>query len=320
VNAHLGDPHGLPPSTGAPTLRFPASAAKFAYSPAHAAIGTVQPGEVFEVESVEGFASVFRAPSDFTPAAHAEATAGKWQVTGPIAVAGARAGDAVAVTIHAVEITTPGIVVFGSFAAEDPLAWWDDESACDAYEVRDGVVRFDEHTTLPVRPLVGCLATVPAEGEVHARLQGRYGGNVDCPAIGPGATVILPVAHDGAGLYFGDAKALMGDGEVVQPPEVGALITASARPLERPPALEWPRIETATELATLVSGAPLEWCARQAFRELLAWVESEYDLERRKAALLLAMVARCGIAQISNDELTASCTMPRSALAAYASA
>jgi len=278
----------------------------------------VQPGEVFEVESVEGFANVFRAPSDFSAEAHARATAGKWFVTGPIAVAGARAGGAVAVTIHAVEITTPGIVVYGSFSAEDPLAWWDDESACDAYEVRDGLVRFDERTSLPVRPLVGCLAATPAEGEVHARLQGRYGGNVDCTAIGPGATVTLPVAHDGAGLYFGDTKALMGDGEVVQPPEVGALITASARPLECPPTLEWPRVETAEELMTLVSGAPLEWCARQAYRELLAWVESEYEIPRRKAALLLAMVARCGIAQISNDELTASCTLPRAVLAAYA--
>jgi acetamidase/formamidase len=317
VNAHLGDPHGQAPSIGAPTVRFPGSAAKQAYSPAHAPIGTVQPGEVFEVESVEGFANVFRTPSDFSPEAHARATAGKWQVTGPIAVAGARAGGAVAVTIHAVAITTPGIVVYGAFTAEDPLAWWDDESACDAYEIREGAVRFDEGTVLPVRPLVGCIAAVPAEGEVHARLQGRYGGNVDCTAIGPGATVILPVAVDGAGLYFGDTKALMGDGEVVQPPEVGAVITASARPLERPPTLAWPRIETADELMTLVSGAPLEHCARQAYRELLAWVESEWAIGRQKAALLLAMVARCGIAQISNDELTATCALPRSALAGY---
>jgi acetamidase/formamidase len=69
---------------------------------------------------------------------------------------------------------------------------------------------------------------------------------------------------------------------------------------------------------TLVSGSPLERCARQAYRELLAWVETEWAIERRKAALLLAMVARCGIAQISNDELTATCAMPRAVLAGYA--
>jgi acetamidase/formamidase len=91
--------------------RFPASDAKYAYSPEHASIGTVQPGEVFQVESVEGWSGYFHSPSDFTPERHAEAEAHKWAVTGPISVEGARADGAVAVTVHAVEVVTPGIVV-----------------------------------------------------------------------------------------------------------------------------------------------------------------------------------------------------------------
>ena len=75
----------------------------------------------------------------------------------------------------------------------------------------------------------------------------RYGGNLDCRELRAGATLILPVAHDGAGLYFGDCKALMGDGEIVGPPEVRRSVTASAVPLERPLSLEWPRIETTEE-------------------------------------------------------------------------
>ena len=97
--------------------RFLARDAKFSYSPDHAAIGTVEPGETFEVESVEGFYNSFAAASDFTPERYAEAEKLKWAVTGPIAVAGARAGDAVAVTIHSVEVTTPGVVVYGSYTA-----------------------------------------------------------------------------------------------------------------------------------------------------------------------------------------------------------
>ena len=92
----------------------------------------------------------------------------------------------------------------------------------------DGSVRFDEHPTLPSRPLIGCLAVAPAEGELHAMLQGRYGGNLDCKDLVAGATLVLPFEHAGAGLYFGDCKALMGDGEIVGPPEVGALVTATA--------------------------------------------------------------------------------------------
>jgi amidase len=298
--------------------RFLASDAKYSYSPEHASIGTVQPGERFEVESVEGFSGYFSAASDFTPEVYALAEAQKWAVTGPISVAGAKAHEAVAVTIHAVDVVTPGVVVYGGYTADDPLAWWDDESACELYPVQDGVLRFDDRTSLPTRPLIGCLAVAPADGEVHAKLQGRYGGNLDCRELRAGATLILPVAHDGGGLYFGDCKALMSDGEIVGPPEVGALVTASAEPCERPASLEWPRLVTASALTTLVSGTPLEWSARQAFRELLNWVTEDYALPRPKAALLLAMVAQAGICQISNTDYTAYCTTPVDVLQPYA--
>jgi acetamidase/formamidase len=298
--------------------RFTERDAKYAYDPEHASIGTVRAGEVFEVESVEGYSGYFRSPADFTPESYAQAEAHKWAVTGPISVAGAEAGGAVAVAIKDVEIVTPGVVTYGGYGNDvDPYEWWDDETAADVYPVEDGYVRFDEHTSLPTRPLIGCLAVMPAGSGVHAKLQGRYGGNLDCRKLRAGATMILPVEHDGAGLYFGDCKALMGDSEIVGPPEVGAVVTASAAPIERPHSLEWPRIETADELITLVSGKPLEWSARQAFRALLNWVTDDFDLPRPKAALLLAMVADARIAQISNTDYTSYCVAPRDAFTPY---
>jgi acetamidase/formamidase len=289
----------------------------YAYSAAHSPIGSVEPGERFAVECVEGFGSTFSSAADFSPATYAVAEALKWAVTGPIAVAGTQAGGAVAVTIHDVEVTTPGVVVYGGFTDDDPYAWWDDESAAEVYPAEGGTIRFDERTTLPTRPLIGCIAAAPAEGAPHAKLQGRYGGNLDCPEMIAGATVVLPVEHAGAGLYFGDCKALMGAGEIVNPPEVGALVTVSAEPRVRPAAMGWPRIETPQTLTTLVSGATLEWAARQAFRELLGWVVEDTDLARPQAALLLGMVANTGICQISNTEYTASCSLPRAVLAPY---
>jgi len=297
--------------------RFSAIDAKYAYSSQHASIGTVAAGEVFEVESVEGWSNYFRMPSDFTCENHAKAEAVKWAVVGPISVEGAVPGGAVAVTIHAVEVTTPGVVLYGAYEAADPLEWWDDESAVHLFEVESGTVRFDDRTTLQAEPLIGCLAVAPEEGTVHAKLQGRYGGNLDCRDLRAGATLVLPVAHDGAGLYFGDCKALMGDGEIAAPPEVGALVNASAEPRPRPASMEWPRIETAESLITIVSERPLEWSARLAFRELLNWVVEDYDLTRPRAAMLLAMVAHAGICQISNTDYTASCTMPRDVLEPY---
>ena len=298
--------------------RFGPDNARYAYSPYHEPIGTVAVGERFEVDCVEGWSNYFRAPEDFTPAAHHAAEAVKWAVTGPIAVEGAMPGDAVAVTIHAVEVTTPGVAVYGPYRGDDVLAWWDEETGVELYRVdADGVV-FDERTTLAARPLVGCLAVAPAEGERHAMLQGTYGGNMDCKDLVAGATLVLPVNHAGAGVYFGDCKALMSDGEIVAPPEVGAIVTASIDVRPRPETMRWPRLETADRLTTIVSGTPLEWAAREAFRELLDWVAAEHELTRTRAGLLLAMVADTGICQVSNTDCTAYCTVPRSALAAYA--
>ena len=297
--------------------RFLASDPKYAYSPHHDSIGSVEPGETFQVESVEGFGNEFSSPTDFTPERYARAEKLKWQVTGPIDVRGAVRGGALAVTVEDVEVTTPGVVVYGAYTAADPYEWWDDESACQIFEVGSSSIVVDERTTLPTRPLIGCLAVRPKDEEPHARLQGRYGGNLDCREIRAGATVVLPVEHEGGGLYFGDCKALMGDGEIVGPPEVGALVTARAEPRDRPASMTWPRIETKTDITTLVSGKPLEWCARQAFRELLEWIVDDYDIDRPQAALLMAMVAQAGICQISNDDYTAYCVAPRDVWDAY---
>jgi acetamidase/formamidase len=128
---------------------------------------------------------------------------------------------------------------------------------------------------------------------------------------------VLPFEHAGAGLYFGDCKSLMGDGEIVGPPEVGALVTATAELRDRPASMRWPRLESPGRLTTIVAGRPLEWAARQAFRELLDWVVDDTTLPRHRAALLMGMVADAGICQVSNTDFTAYCTIPRDVLAPY---
>jgi amidase len=300
--------------------RFTLAHTKYAYSSDHVPIGTVRAGERFEVECIDTWSRYFRRPSDFTPEAREVAGAFQWAVTGPIAVEGAAPGNAVAVTIHDVQVTGPGVAVYGEYASAEPADWWDDETGVEIFPVEDGQLRFDAATEVPVRPLVGCLAVVPGEGTMHAKLQGTYGGNLDARQIRAGATLILPVSHPGAGLYFGDCKALVSDAEVVTAPECDAIVVASAEPRPRPKTLVWPRIETPEALITLVSGRPLEWAARQAFRELLNWIADDYTLTRPRAALLMGMVAHTGICQVSNTAYTASCTMPTHVLAPYAPA
>jgi acetamidase/formamidase len=290
---------------------------KYAYSPDHSPIGTVQAHERFEVECIDTWSRCFRTPSDFTPDVRAVAGMYQWAVTGPIAVEGALPGDAIAVTIHDIRITGPGVAVYGEYASAEPADWWDDETGVEIFPVENGLLRFDAATTLSIRPLVGCLAVAPEGSAVHAKLQGTYGGNLDSRDICAGATLILPVSHPGAGLYFGDCKALVSDAEVVTAPECDAVVVVSAEPRPRPETMVWPRIETAEGLITLVSGRPLEWAARQAFRELLDWIAHDYDLPRSRAALLMGMVAHTGICQVSNTDYTAYCAIPRHILTPY---
>ena len=60
------------------------------------------------------------------------------------------------------------------------------------------------------------MAVAPAGQEAWGGLwPGNFGGNMDASDVREGATVYLPVFHDGGYFYFGDGHALQGDGEIV---------------------------------------------------------------------------------------------------------
>src|SRR5207302_1902539 len=69
--------------------------------------------------------------------------------------------------------------------------------------------------TVPILPMIGCLATAPA-GKLSYRGTdlGAYGGNMDYNQMGEGVTLYLPVFHPGALFFLGDAHAATGDGEL----------------------------------------------------------------------------------------------------------
>jgi amidase len=287
---------------------------KYTYSAAHAPIGTVAAGETFTVITEDCFTGRFVDPAAFNPESVSWVEENLDGVTGPIVVEGARAGQAIAVTIEEIEVTTPGCVVVSRCEAFSPADWWHEEDHVVNLEIVDGEIMLGEHWTVPVRPLIGCLATTPERETVLSRHEGDYGGNVDCSEITAGATVILPVAVDGARLYFGDCKAAMGDGEVVAAPEIGARILVSATPVERPRSMGAPRVLSAETLTTIVSGISLADASRAAFRELKLWLEDEWSLGREQAALVMGIGAHCGIGQVSNRLHTAKCSISRSLL------
>jgi acetamidase/formamidase len=287
---------------------------KYVYSASHQPIGTVRPGETFRVRTEDCFTGLFRRPDCYTPENIAFVNDNLNGVTGPIFVEGARPGQVVAVLIEGLEVTTPGSVVLSRYSYPSPQDWWLEETSCTSYPVLDGIIHLSEAIRVPIRPLIGCIATAPKREVPYSKYEGEYGGNLDCNEMTADATIVLPVAVEGALLYFGDCKARMGDGEVVVCPEVGTLITARVELRPAPARMHGPRVENAESLITIASARTLEEACRTAFKHMLWWIEDDYHLEHVQAALLMGMVAHTGICQVSNPLMTAKCTMPRAFL------
>jgi amidase len=291
---------------------------KYTYSPEHVPIGTVEAGESFAVITADGFTGRYDDPADFTPETAAWVEENLNGVTGPIAVAGAEPGQAIAITIEELEVTTRPVVVVSRCEALSPYDWWHEEDHVVNLTVSDGLISLRDDWTVPATPLIGCLATAPARETVFTKHEGDHGGNLDVREITAGSTIVLPVEIAGAGLYFGDCKAALGDGEIVCAPECGTRIVVTARPFERPQAMGAPRIVTADRLMTVVSAPSVTDAARTAFRELKLWLEQDWQLTNDEAAMVMGMAAHCGIGQVTNLLHTAKCSIDRSLLPADA--
>ncbi|MCL5257291.1 MAG: acetamidase/formamidase family protein [Chloroflexi bacterium] len=276
----------------------------------------VQPGEMFEVETEDSFTAKFRKPEDWNMETFDWVENNSNPVTGPVYVEGAEPGDAIAVKIHDVECTSVGCVITSRLSYPSPLDWFAEPDGVWGMPIKDGHIIIDEKLRVPIRPLIGCIATAPEREVYLSILEGHYGGNMDCIQIGKGATVVLPVFVKGGLLYMGDCKAIQSDGEIIQPPEVATKITCSVEVRKRSKPLNWPRVEKPEAIMTLASNKPFELAAREAFKEMLEWLEEEYGVERKKAAVLMGMVADARVCQISNTWCTAMCTMPTSYLKA----
>ena len=80
--------------------------------------------------------------------------------------------------------------------------------------------------------------------------------------------------------------------QVVAISHKGALLSVSARITRR---TRTSRIESPTEIMTVVSGCPMERSQAEAFARLILWMESDYGWNRWRAYDLLTHVARISV-------------------------
>ncbi|WP_158818917.1 acetamidase/formamidase family protein [Methylocapsa sp. S129] len=239
-------------------------------------------------------------------------------LTGPIAIEGVRDGDTLA--IHLVSLKPArdwGVSTvspnFGALSGTRNNPNLQPEQAETVWIWRVGLDGMLTTTTTngreisaPLRPFHGSLGVAPPHGEVRLSVvPDSFGGNLDIPDLGAGATLYLRANVDEAMVYIGDGHFAQGDGELAGTAVEGALNTelifATCGDGED---MLWPRLETDTEIAVIGCARPLEDAVRIAAHGLVHWVSRLCGLEPGDAHQLVSQNCRLRIGNLVNPLYT----------------
>jgi acetamidase/formamidase len=170
---------------------------------------------------------------------------------------------------------------------------------------------------LPLRPMLGRVAVAPAGQEAFGGLwPGDFGGNLDASDVREGATVSLPVFHDGALFYFGDGHALQGDGEIIGSGLETTMDVTFQFDLIKGKRLRWPRIEDDTHIMVAASVRPLIDALRIAYVELIDWLVAEYGFDKMEAFQIASQAGEVRVANVVDPNYTVVAKFPKKFLPA----
>jgi amidase len=240
----------------------------------HAPAYRIDPGERVVIETLDCYGGFVSRDGGLLEGHLANAA------TGPIEIAGSQPGEALAVTIHEVAPADWGFIGGGGESTAFSVV-----GKFTMIEMREGQAHFPWGLTLPLAPVVGVIGLAPAGEAVPTTTPGDHGGNLDTTGIGPGTTLFLPVAVEGARLALGDVHALQGDGESGGTGvECAATVTLSAVRVAQPLS-SLPYLVRDDRLAILASAQTLDEAATRAVTEMgrmLAALTGRSEVEGRR--------------------------------------
>jgi amidase len=168
---------------------------------------------------------------------------------------------------------------------------------------------------LPLKPMLGRVAVAPQGEEAWGGLwPGNFGGNMDASDVREGTTVYLPVFHDGALFYFGDAHALQGDGEIVGSGLETTMDVTFQFDVIKGQRIRWPRYEDADYIMVAGSVRPLVDAFRIAHVELIEWLVKDYGFDKMEAYQVLSQAGVARVANVVDPNYTVVAKFPKSAL------
>jgi len=158
---------------------------------------------------------------------------------------------------------------------------------------------------LPLRPMLGCVATAPPnKAAIPTTFPDNFGGNMDYNGMGAGATLMLPVFEPGALFFLGDGHARQGDGEVVGSAIETSLDVEFSVDLIKQKKINWPRLENEDFIMVLGSSRALNEALQHATTELMRWLMEGYGFDERGASVLLGQGMEYEISNVVDPEFT----------------
>ncbi|MCB2185024.1 MAG: acetamidase/formamidase family protein [Deltaproteobacteria bacterium] len=264
---------------------------------------TVNPGQRLVVETLDASHGQIR-PGRDVPVDRSRLL----PITGPVAVAGARPGDALQLSFEQIEFSPvghawvrPGLGIL-ELDAGKPL-YVREFRVSDRVEVAPGV-------SIPLRPMLGIVGVATPE-PTPARLPGVHGGNLDCVDVTTGNQLLLPVLAPGGNLSLGDAHAAMGEGEVSGSGiEIAATVTFTVD-LIPDAGLDGPVVLTPHKTAFLASEASLDRAVPAALQRALRALTERGGQSPDEAYLTASIAGNARICQVVNGLVTAAFELPR---------
>ncbi|OGX85479.1 acetamidase [Hymenobacter lapidarius] len=236
-------------------------------------------------------------------------------LTGPIFVEGAEPGDVLEVRIQSIKLAIPyAYNAFGpksGFIPEDfPYA----RMKIIPLDAKKMVAHFAPGIDVPLRPFFGSMGVAPpaAAGRLNSAPPGIHGGNLDNKELVAGTTLYLPVHAAGALFFVGDGHAGQGNGEV----DITALETSLTGTLQfivrKDLRLSLPRAETPTAYISMGLNEDLTLAAKDAVREMIAFLVTEKGLTRDDAYMLCSVAADLNTTQVVDGTRGAHIIIPKS--------
>ena len=222
-------------------------------------------------------------------------------VTGPVAIAGVRAGDTIRVDIIDITIADVGAMVtfpgYGLFGDEIKFGG-------KIFSITDGMINFAPGIQIPVLPMVGKLGIGVPDNPPISSTVGHFGGNMDNKFLGIGSSIYLQSIVDEGLLYAGDLHACQGDGEVsLTALEVAGKVTLKVQVVPPLP-VSLPVVVSADLTMTIGDGMDMESAVRNAARAMATLLSQSNDWSFETTVMALSLIGDVGVCQLVNPRVS----------------